>query len=213
MSAKKNLRAAVGIYTLSISALATGVALLVYFLAGVSLPLSVFLTVGVACGAGYSTWRRLNPRDRKEVLGRVRVGLICGVVATAGYDVSRYLLVKIAGYSIWPYDTFKLFGQLLLGEGVSADLAWVAGTTFHAVNGLSFAVAYTILLGDRGWKTGIVWAMGLELVMVCFYPGWLGLKVLDEFLNVSITGHLIYGVLLGWLSRRLLNRRVSESPA
>jgi hypothetical protein len=40
--------------------------------------------------------------------------------------------------------------------------------------------------------------------MVSVYPGWLGMKALDEFLSVSITGHVAYGLVLGWLARSLL---------
>jgi hypothetical protein len=30
------------------------------------------------------------------------------------------------------------------------------------------------------------------------------MKALDEFLSVSITGHVAYGLVLGWLARSLL---------
>jgi hypothetical protein len=45
--------------------------------------------------------------------------------------------------------------------------------------------------------TGVAWAALLEVFMVTLYPGWLGLRALEEFLSVSIVGHAVYGVVLG----------------
>jgi hypothetical protein len=41
----------------------------------------------------------------------------------------------------------------------------------------------------------------LESIMVSIYPSWLGLKALDEFLSVSILGHVIYGAMLGIMAQ------------
>lgn len=38
--------------------------------------------------------------------------------------------------------------------------------------------------------------------MVSVYPGWLGMKALDEFLQVSIFGHFVYGIVLGYFAKR-----------
>jgi len=43
--------------------------------------------------------------------------------------------------------------------------------------------------------------------MVNIYPGWLGLRALDEFLSVSVVGHLAYGAVLGALCARAARPR------
>ena len=57
---------------------------------------------------------------------------------------------------------------------------------------------------------GLAWAAVLELFMVSLYPGWLGLKPLDEFLSVSIFGHIVYGTVLGSVARRGLQEQSSD---
>jgi hypothetical protein len=70
-------------------------------------------------------------------------------------------------------------------------------------------------LGTRGWREGILWALGLELAMVAVYPGWLHIgALLEEFVAVSLIGHLAYGSVLGSLSRYWLRspQPVTSSP-
>jgi hypothetical protein len=40
--------------------------------------------------------------------------------------------------------------------------------------------------------------------MVSLYPAWLGLQAMEEFVQVTIAGHLAYGIVLGYLARSLL---------
>jgi hypothetical protein len=69
-----------------------------------------------------------------------------------------------------------------------------------------FAVAYTILFGTAGWWAGILWALGLEALMLSVYPGWLHPQALGEFVSVSMLGHLAYGTVVGSLTRWWLLR-------
>jgi hypothetical protein len=64
-----------------------------------------------------------------------------------------------------------------------------------------FAVAYTILFGTAGWWAGILWALGLEALMLSIYPGWLHPKAFGEFVSVSMLGHVAYGAVIGSLGR------------
>jgi hypothetical protein len=191
---------------LGIAALATGVALLVYFLAGVSLRLSLLSTLAIGAWAGWLVWHRLAPAGRAEVARRMRAGLLAGVLALAGYDLSRLLYVRITGSAFWPFETFRLFGQLLAGADASPAVILLTGTAYHVANGLSFAVAYSVLFGYRGWWAGLLWALMLESLMLAFYPAWLELRSLNDFLAISLLGHTVYGMILGVTSRRLLLR-------
>jgi hypothetical protein len=193
---------------LGLAALATGAALLVYFLAGVSLRLSLLATLAIAAWAGWLVWHRLAPEGRSEIARRLRAGLLAGVLALAGYDLSRLLYVRVTGSAFWPFETFRLFGQLLAGSGAPPAAILLTGTAYHVANGLSFAVAYTVLFGYRGWWAGLLWALMLELLMLAFYPAWLGLRALSDFLVISLLGHTVYGLILGTVSRRLLLRPV-----
>ena len=52
--------------------------------------------------------------------------------------------------------------------------------------------------------------MILELLMVSVYPGWLDMRALDEFLQVSVLGHIVYGAVLGYSARWLLAEREQD---
>ena len=136
------------------------------------------------------------------------MGLLAGALALVGYDLSRLLYVRITGSAFWPFETFRLFGQLLAGPDAPPATILLTGTAYHVANGLSFAVAYTVLFGYRGWWAGLLWALMLESLMLAFYPAWLGLRSLNDFLVISLLGHTVYGLILGTVSRRLLLRPV-----
>lgn len=186
--------------------LSSGAALLVYIVSGVSLPAALALVLTVAVAFSAAVWHGLAAPGRAEARRAVLVGVAAGAVATAAYDLSRWLIVEVAGFTFWPFDIFTLFGQALLGAEYTGPWVTVAGVAYHVVNGVGFGIAYTLWIGRRGVLAGIGWAMALETLMVTVYPGWLGLRALDEFLQVSILGHVAYGSVLGFTARRLLAR-------
>jgi hypothetical protein len=192
--------------------LASGVALVVYLVARVSLVLALALTVGVAVGSGALVWRRLAWPGRREAKRRLGVGMVAGLAATLTYDLARWLAVELGGLEFWPFEVFPLFGRLLVGSGAPVLVAVVVGTCYHLLNGVSFAVAYALILGDRGWLAGVAWAVALEALMLTLYPGWLHPASLAEFFGVSMLGHLAYGSVLGATSQRLIGRG-SAGPA
>lgn len=53
------------------------------------------------------------------------------------------------------------------------------------------------MLGTAGWWARVGWALVLEALMVTFYPGWLDVRAFDEFLTVSVLGHVVHGSVLG----------------
>lgn len=180
--------------------LVTGVALLVYFTAGVSLLLALGVTIGIVGTAGYMSWRQLPANYKPAFLKRVKVGLLAGALATAAYDLFRFEALPLFTGRDWPYHVFARFGELLVGTQVSAPVMTAVGFGFHLVNGVSFAVAYSILFGRTGWWGGVAWALLLETLMVTFYPSWLGVSVIEEFVSLTMISHLIYGWVLGAVS-------------
>jgi hypothetical protein len=184
--------------------LSTGAALLVYVLAGVSLLYAAGLALLLAAVAGALLWRRADAARRPHLRRLLRVGVVSGLAATAAYDLSRFALIELTGIAFWPFDVFLVFGRALVGAQAAGLWVEAAGLLYHVMNGVGFGVAYTLLLGERGVLAGLAWALALEGLMVSVYPGWLGLRALDEFLQVSVFGHLVYGAVLGWGSRRML---------
>jgi len=185
---------------------ATGAALVVYILSGISL-IGTALAVAIAAATLASLIWRSVPGRQAEFKAAIRAGIIAGVAATALYDLSRFVLIAVTGIRFWPFDIFGVFGRALFGNSFAEPFLRLAGLLYHVANGVGFAISYSIWLGHRGVLWGIAWALVLELCMISFYPGWLGMKAVDEFLQVSIFGHIVYGATLGWLARRLLVRK------
>jgi Family of unknown function (DUF6789) len=184
--------------------LASGAALLVYILAGLSLRWTLLGLVSGAVAVAVLAARKLPPEVRRKLRRRIAVGAVAGAVATVCYDIVRIALVEFAGLQLRPLEAWRLFGLALAETEQSSTAVFLLGTAFHVGNGIGFGIAYTVVLGRKGIWAGIAWALVLETVMVSVYPGWLGLRALDEFLSVSATGHLVYGSVLGVLARSLL---------
>lgn len=184
--------------------LSTGAALLIYIISGISLLAAALLVLVVASLTGAWIWRQADRRSQDALRTLLRTGFIAGILATAAYDLSRFLLIEVTGIAFWPFDIFNVFGQALVGAGFSGPWVRLAGVVYHFANGIGFALAYAIVAGRRGVWAGIVWAMILEVMMVSVYPGWLDMRALDEFLQVSVLGHIVYGAVLGYSTRRLL---------
>lgn len=193
-------------YLIAALFLGSGASLLVYIFAGISLGLALLVSAVLLGSAWAYTWKKAG-NDRKKYLRlRVRAGFVAGIIGTAAYDISRFFLIKITGIRFWPFDIFNIFGKAVLGE--AAQGFWVApvGVAFHFLNGITFAISYTILFGSRGIFYGILWALGLEMLMVTVYPQWLNIKLINEFLSVSVFGHIVYGATVGLVAKKSLIR-------
>jgi hypothetical protein len=188
--------------------LSTGYALLIYILSGISFPATLCTILVTAILVFSLLWKKSKQKGANE---QIRALLICGfwsgLAATLLYDASRFLLIWLTGIQFWPFDIFTIFGQSVLQTGAKTAPVIITGIAYHLANGVGFGIAYTILFGSRGIWAGLAFAFCLELLMVTVYPGWLGLKALGEFLQVSVFGHIVYGVTLGWLAQYLLSKK------
>ena len=186
--------------------LASGAALIVHVLTTISLGAALLGAGIIVLGVGTLTWRHLPATARHEIAQRAKVGLMAGFLATIAYDVSRWLIVTVFHDTFAPFQVFPIFGYAIAGTSLNPAVATIIGTIYHYANGVLFAVAYAILLAPRGWWTGILWALGLEALMLTIYPGWLNPTPFQEFVSVSMLGHVAYGTVLGVFSRKLLGR-------
>lgn len=184
--------------------LTSGAGLVVHILVG--LPLWLTVPAGLVAVTVFLRW--VGALVGVDLGPIVRTGLLVGVAATAAYDLSRVLVVAALDLAVRPFAAWPLFGQALIGEAAPAAAQLAAGVAFHLVNGLAFAVAYTAWFGDRGVRAGIAWGLFLEAFMLGLYPGWLRIADYGPFLVVSLSGHVVYGAVLGFGARAL----VTSSP-
>jgi hypothetical protein len=143
---------------------------------------------------------------RRSLGRRVRAGLWAGILATVAYDLVRYAFVALLAMSTDPFVAFPLFGRLLVGDGAPEVALWIAGVSFHLANGLGFAVGYTVVAPRPHVATAVLWALVLELFTIWLYPGWLGVRAVDELVSMSMVGHVVYGIVLGVVSVRMEGR-------
>ena len=190
-------------------ALASGAGLLTYFIAAVALPVGIGIALAFTGAMALGVWHRLPLSARKEAMRRARVGSLAGLAATAAYDVIRWFVVWVFGLSVWPFAALPLFGQLLVGNALAGKLQLAAGIGYHLANGVTFAIAYALVAGERGGFWGVAWALCLECAMLAFYPGWLDVRARGEFFSMTFLGHIAYGSTLGTACRRWL--RVESS--
>jgi hypothetical protein len=188
------------------AAAVSGISFFVYLLLRWDLRLSLG-AVAVALGtAAALVWRRLAPSQRASVRKTAAIGIAVGVVSTLAYDTSKWALVQLGGFGESPFGALPKFGALLLGNAGSQVGNWIVGSAFHAINGITFAIAFLLLVPRPTPLRGLVFALVLEAVQVAFYPGWLDPQSVAEFTTISAFGHVVYGLTLGALGRLGLRR-------
>jgi hypothetical protein len=164
----------------------------------------------------------LSVRDLLRGDGRlargVVIGAAAGLIAAVGYDLFRLPFVFARAWGLEaivpPLPLFKVFprfGAMILGQPLEqASYSWAAiliGWAYHFSNGLTFGIMYTALVGEaarRHWSWAVLMAVGLELGMLLTpYPRVFGIRVGVTFVAVTLAAHLIFGVVLGLVSRSM----------
>jgi hypothetical protein len=191
--------------------LATGAALVVHMLTDRSLAAALGVAAALALLGIVLAARHLPPSARADARRRARTGVLAGLAGLAAYDLSRVLLVIATGFETKPFKALPHFGRGLLGPDVSDTAAWIGGSGYHVANGIGFAVAYCLAVRRPDWRTGIAWALLLEATMIVFYPSWLQIKALEEFVTVSLLGHFAYGGTLGAVAAHLAGRHPRQN--
>lgn len=159
--------------------------------------------------------------DRSRGGGRVAhavfVGLAAGFVAALAYDVFRlpFVFAQQLGIDGWVpalklFKVFPRFGAMILGQPIEQAaytvMAQLIGWAYHFSNGATFGVMYLALVGSparRAWWWGIVFAVGLEAgLLLTPYASTFGIHVTPTFIAVTLTAHLVFGAVMGWLAKR-----------
>lgn len=176
---------------------AGGAALVLHILADISLPLGIAGLAVMGAAVGVFVLSRMDVAQRRAIYQRARIGAAAGLIGTVAYDLARYGTVALFQMSFKPFHVISIFGELFIGTGHSETATFLAGFAYHLSNGTFFGLAYTLVFRRPQWWTGALWGIGLELCMVTLYPRWLAIAQLNEFLEVSALGHVVYGATLG----------------
>jgi hypothetical protein len=196
-----------------VAVLANGVALLFHILRAAPLPAALAATWAVGLVAILVVIARSAPWVRDDLLRIATIGIVAGLVATAAYDASKALLSNLDPTPWNPFDALRIFGEALIGAGWPDPILRVVGLAFHASNGTTFGLAFALLFGL--WSSrraglavlaGVAWGLFLETFQLALYPGWMNIKVIDEFRQVSFGGHVVYGACVGLIVRAGIRR-------
>lgn len=104
-----------------------------------------------------------------------------------------------------PFSMPLFLGMLVLGPRAGKKEMLVAGHLHHFLNGAAFGLIYTLLLGAPAWWWGVIWGLLIELGMMTMPPilvmgvGVFGWKRGYGIFAVSLTAHLVFGLVLGLL--------------
>ncbi len=145
-------------------------------------------------------------RGHRRLTNRVLSGVAAGLVATIGLEIVRATSFRLGGM---PGDLPRLMGVLLtdrfmLGPSLLSD---VLGWSYHFWNGLCFGVIFTVVLGRRSLLWAVIYG---QLIGIGFLLspavkslgiGFMGLEMPAMPMTV-ILAHLVYGIILGVLTRR-----------
>jgi hypothetical protein len=197
--------------------LSNGAALVLHIVQAVPLPPLLLVLWGGALVAIAVSFVRADPEVRGDLRRTFVIGVVAGLIATIAYDVSKALLSQLDPSPWNPFEATRIFGLILLGDGVDDTVLRLTGWAFHFSNGATFGMSFAFVFGGAAVRSvllgvllGAAWGVGLETFQLTLYPGWLGIPAgngaLAEFQQVSFLGHLVFGSVLGLLVRRWLIR-------
>ena len=181
---------------------ASGASLVVHILTDAALPA---VLAGLLVGGTVLFVRATaDPAVRARVVPLLRAGVVAGLVSTVVYDLSRWVLTSVFHMRVSPFAALPLFGNALVGARPHSPASWVAGVAFHLTNGICFGIGYTVLAGRRHVAWAVAFGLGLEASMLALYPQWMQIPAFAEFTQMSVVGHVAYGLSLGLVTNALL---------
>lgn len=196
-----------------VAVLANGVALLFHILRAASLPAALAATWGVGLVAILVVIARSAPAVRDDLLRIGTIGIVAGLVATVAYDASKAVLSTLDPAPWDPFEALRIFGLALIGPGWPDPVTRAVGLLFNLSNGTTFGLAFALLFGLWSARrigvailAGVAWGLFLETFQLTLYPGWMSIRFLDEFRQVSFGGHVVYGACVGLIVQGGLRR-------
>ena len=141
--------------------------------------------------------------------------VIIGLIATLGFYIAAYVDMAITGV---PLDISAVLGMLVVGEHESAQ---IIGNLLHIGNGIGltlffgyvfFPISNRIMKG-RVWLHGIIFGVIVTATTVWFGmlpalgAGIAGINIAPEVPAMTMSRHIVFGVIIGILSKPLLETR------
>jgi hypothetical protein len=143
-------------------------------------------------------------------------GALAGIIAAIGYDLFRLPFV-LSGIPL--FKVFPQFGEMLLGANEPRWLVQLLGWTYHFSNGAALGVMFLALV-PRPSRPKLFWgavafALGVELALLATpYPRFFGLALDQRFIVLTLSAHLVFGIVLGaWLAFRWRSRSGARGQA
>ena len=133
-------------------------------------------------------------------------GTIAGILAALCYDLYRLPFVL---YGIPLFKVFPQFGELLLADTEPRWLVYALGWLYHFSNAASLGIMFLVVVScfrrvPLVWG-GLLWALMIEgALLMTPYADAFGLKLDGQFIFLTLSAHLIFGVALGYCLRRKL---------
>ncbi len=202
----------------ALAALANGIALIAHILLDLPLPILLAFTWAVALVSILAVTSTGDRAGRRTLGQIILLGAVAGILATLVYDATKFALSQLDPSPFNPFEATRIFGTLLIGESASPLATQAAGWAFHLANGTTFGIAFACLYARSGRDSlriglvgGVGWGLFLETFQLVLYPGWLNVKYLDEFRQISFLSHIVFGIILGTIVPRGL--RALRAPA
>ncbi len=139
-------------------------------------------------------------------------GALGGIVAAVAYDLFRLPFV-LAGIPL--FKVFPKFGQMLLGESGPAWLVQTLGWGYHFSNGAALGIMFLAMIPRAHPRLllwgAVAWALVVEFTLLLTpYAKFFGLPLDARFIFLTLTAHLIFGIVLGaWCRRKVTVLRAS----
>ena len=135
--------------------------------------------------------------------------IIIGLIGILAFYIAAFIDMELIGI---PLDISVVLGQLVLGSDESAI---IIGNIFHIANGIGLIlfIGYIFMpisrriLNGRIWLHGIVFGMIVTATTVWFGmlpslgAGIAGLNIAPEVSAMTMSRHLIFGAVIGILSK------------
>ena len=135
-----------------------------------------------------------------DLSGRIRLGAVAGAAGTIAYDLFR-IPFALAGQRI--FAPIYSYGLLIDGGGMSSAWTDLLGWLFHLSNGVTFGIAYAVVMAGRHWGFGVLWGMFLEAVaFLSPFTAIYGLTGKWLSIGIALAAHIAYGLPLGFMVAR-----------
>ena len=141
--------------------------------------------------------------------------VIVGLVGTLAFYIVAFIDMEITGI---PLDISVVLGQLVAGENESAI---IIGNFFHIANGICLTLFFGYvfmpisrkILNSRIWLHGIIFGVIVTATTVWFGmlpalgAGVAGLNIAPEVPAMIMSRHIVFGAVIGVLSKSLYEER------